>query len=212
MIDHHLPDEWLMDYASGAASEPVALLVATHLAMCAACRASLARIEAVGGAMLDDLAPEPVRAGALAETLALLNDKSARGSTARAPSRLPAPLAAYVPAEIDDLSWRMVTRGVEEAALACAGGGYTASLLRFAPKRAIPHHTHRGDELVVVLEGGFSDEFGHFGPGDVSLADEAVEHRPVADGDRDCLCLFVTSGPIRLTGRFARLLNPFLPR
>ena len=46
--------------------------------------------------------------------------------------------------------------------------------------------------------------------GDVAEADPSVNHQPVADPGEDCICLAVTDAPLRLTGPFGRLLNPFL--
>ncbi len=74
----------------------------------------------------------------------------------------------------------------------------------------MPVHTHEGTELTLVLAGAFSDAHGHFLRGDVAEADASVEHQPVADPGEDCLCLAVTDAPLRLTGPFGRLLNPFL--
>ena len=44
-ITHHPGDELLLSYASGAASEAVALLVASHAMFCAQCRAAVQRVE-----------------------------------------------------------------------------------------------------------------------------------------------------------------------
>ena len=40
--------------------EALALVLATHLARCADCQGTLATIEAVGGALLDELPPAPL--------------------------------------------------------------------------------------------------------------------------------------------------------
>ena len=83
-------------------------------------------------------------------------------------------------------------------------------LLRIDPQKPMPVHTHRGREHTLVLAGGFTDEFGHFLRGDFSSTDPTVTHRPVADPGEPCICLAITTAPLRLTGRFARFLNPFL--
>jgi putative transcriptional regulator len=211
MITHHLTDELLLDYAAGGANEAMALLVATHLSFCPTCRGALARQEAIGGAMLDDLAPVPVAADAFAALLDRMEDRPPKPAAPRSVrGRLPAPLAAYVPDGIDGLAWRPVTRGVKVAPLDCGAASGRLSLMRFSPGRSVPRHTHRGSETIVVLEGGFTDEFGHYGAADVSIADESVEHSPVGDAGGECLCLIVADGPIQFTGRFARLLNPFV--
>ena len=63
---HHIDEALLMDYAVGATSEPESLIIATHLALCPHCRATVRDLEEVGGALLDDVAPEAVAEDALA--------------------------------------------------------------------------------------------------------------------------------------------------
>jgi putative transcriptional regulator len=104
-----------------------------------------------------------------------------------------------------------VVKGVDEAVLPTGeGGSYRMSLLRIVGGRSIPAHTHYGDELLMVLDGAFEDGRGHYVRGDVCAADDSVTHAPTADRTGDCLCLAVTSGPIKLTGSWGRLLNPLL--
>ena len=56
-------------------------------------------------------------------------------------------------------------------------------------------------------------------PGDKSISHRALMLGGIAEGrsdvsgflaGEDCLCLAVTDAPLRLTGRFTRMLNPFL--
>ena len=54
-IMHHPSDPTLAAFASGTLDEARAVVVATHIALCAQCRGAVAKFEAVGGA--DDLAP-----------------------------------------------------------------------------------------------------------------------------------------------------------
>ena len=71
---HHLDDDLLLDYVTGAAPEPVALLAACHLTLCATCRAAAAAAESVGGALLAQAAPSPLSDGALERLLGRLDD------------------------------------------------------------------------------------------------------------------------------------------
>ena len=73
MPEHHLHLELLVDYAAGSAPEPVSLLVATHLTFCPSCRQHVARLEDVGGALLDGIEPVPVDSEALDRMLARLD-------------------------------------------------------------------------------------------------------------------------------------------
>ena len=83
-------------------------------------------------------------------------------------------------------------------------------LMHIEPGRSVVQHSHRGLELTVLLQGAYGDCTGEFGRGDMQVADEEVDHKPVAFGSEDCLCLVVTDAPIRFTGPFGRLLNAFV--
>jgi len=207
-------DEILLDHARGAASAPVRLIVEAHVALDPAARRRHRCLEAVGGAMLETIEPVATATDALDRLFARID--AGHGAEAAATrdgsGRFPAVLSAHMPGGIDALPWRQVTRGVHEAELGVDDGPQKASLLRIAAGRAIPRHTHRGDEMTLVLEGDFSDEHGRYARGDFAVADGSIEHQPVAGAGGDCICLVVNSAPIRLTGKLLRLLNPFLPR
>ena len=83
-------------------------------------------------------------------------------------------------------------------------------MLRIAPGHGVPQHSHRGTELTLVLEGGFSDITGHYVRGDIQVADQELDHQPVADDHVACICLAVTSDHLRLTGPLGRIIDPFL--
>ena len=210
---HHPSQARLLDYASGSLPEPLALLVATHLALCPLCRRGLAELEAVGGALLEALPPEPVADDSLARLLARIDrpappaEPVARAAAA-ADLVLPQPLRDYV-GSLDRVAWRHLGP-LSEARLLTGFEKFTTRLLRVTPGTALPRHTHAGSELTLVLQGGFSDVTGHYLRGDVCEADSGVDHRPVADQDEICVCLIVTDAPLRLTGGLARLLNPFI--
>jgi putative transcriptional regulator len=210
---HHPSQEYLLDYASGSLREPVALLVATHLALCPHCRRATSELEAVGGALLETLPPEPVAEDSLARLLARLDRPEPPAAPAAAPQAgdnlLPQPLRGYVGGALDQLAWRRLGP-IAEARLLTGFGKTTTRLLEVRAGAALPSHTHAGNELTLVLQGGFSDVTGHYLRGDVAEADDELDHRPVADQGEDCLCLAVTDAPLRLTGRLGRMLNPFL--
>ncbi len=59
---HHPSEATLLVYAAGGLGEGMALVVAGHLGYCGQCRGTIAAAEAVGGALLEDIAPEEVSA------------------------------------------------------------------------------------------------------------------------------------------------------
>lgn len=214
MPDHHPEDERLLAHATGASSEAEALLIATHLALCPACRAEVRRLEAAAAAIVDDLAPVAVGAGLLERTLARLDEPEpppvARPRLDAETERVvPRPLRDYLGGSLGSLRWHGVPGGPREIDLPTSDG-HTARLLRIRGGAAMPAHTHAGSELTLVLAGAFSDEYGHYRRGDVSTAGPELTHRPVADPGEACLCLAVQDGPVRLTGTLGRLINPFI--
>lgn len=226
--NHHPSDALLVAYGAGSLGEGLSLAVAVHLAHCPDCRATLAEVEALGGALLEDLPPAPLESLSLAATLDRLDREEApanpckalrikphwgkpkAGSTPAPVPALPRPLRAYVPS-LDGLSWQRLAPGVRRVELLprTASGG-AAQLLRIAPGTALPHHGHGGLELTVVLSGHFADELGRYGPGDLAEVDGDTNHQPIADSHRDCICLIATDAPLRFTGLMGRLMQPFI--
>jgi len=70
-------------------------------------------------------------------------------------------------------------------------------------------HGHSGDEMTMVLAGGYTDATGNFQRGDVEAADDGLVHQPVADAGEECVCLVVTEGELQPTGMIAKVLQPF---
>ncbi len=54
-INHHLDDATLFSYVAGSLSQGLALVVASHLSICDECRQRVFELEAIGGALLDNL-------------------------------------------------------------------------------------------------------------------------------------------------------------
>ena len=208
-----LPPELLLDYASGAAPEPVALAIATALDLNPAHRDAYAQLNAVGGAMIDAIDSADAVNEAMIDALLARIDGEAQdaddfGQTAS--SDVPPALQAYIGRSFADLHWRSLASGVEEHVIATNVRGWRTSLLRIAPGKSMPMHSHGGDELTLVLKGSYTDCNGYFGPGDLEVAGPDDEHKPVADAQTGCLCLAVLSAPLRLSGFVGWFVNPFL--
>lgn len=219
---HHLSTELLLDYAAGTLDEATSLMVATHLTLCPTCRQTLAAMENVGGAILNESAPVELADDAFENVMAALDkdalDKDASGQTLH-PRRVkvandnpsfPTILQDYVGGDLDSVNWKKIGMGVETSEIGISDGAKRAFLLKVPAGKAVPQHTHDGNEFVMVLRGSYTDEAGQFGPGDVEIADGDVDHRPVADAGEDCICLVVLDAPVRLTGTLGPLLNMFV--
>lgn len=208
--EHHIPAELLLDYAGGTLPEQWSLVTACHLTFCPHCRRELAAIEATAGAMLEDIAPQPVKASGFAAVAARLGPQEPAVPAAQAASDdlLPVPLRSYLNRSIDTIPWRWSGAGLQSYALPMRKPrGGMVSLLRVAPGAGLPMHTHRGEEMTLVLSGGYTDAAGAFRRGDVEIADGSVEHRPLAMADQPCICLAVTDAPLRFSGSFGWVLT-----
>ena len=213
---HHPGDALLMDYAGGCLGEAGGLVVATHLALCPGCRHAVADLDAVGGALLEELEPDALAPGALDALLARLDEPPPyeeppappRRTPPAVPSLIPEPLRRYVGGDPAAMRWRMMAPGFQCVDIPLSHGE-RARLIRMKGGVAAPRHSHEGLELALVLDGGFHDALGQFARGDVAVGDGSIDHKPVADPE-GCLCLSVTLGRLRLTGAVGRFLSPFV--
>ena len=211
-VTHHLTDELLMAYAAGNLPEAFGLIVATHISMCDECRARLASFDAVGGTLLDACEAKPMEAGSLDAVMALINGSAPVKDEIRLPEGegiVPAPLVDYVGRDFADVKWRGLGGGVKHAVIK-TGGKATARLLKIPAGMKMPDHGHKGLEATLVLQGAFSDEDGRYGRGDIEIADEHLDHTPVAEAGEDCICLTVTAAPLKFNSWFPRIAQPFL--
>ena len=212
-VRHHLTDELLLAYAAGSMDEAWSLAVATHLALCPVCRAREAQFAALGGATLEDFAPTSLADDALEACFAAIDTGSAPApESTPAPgvydNALPVPLSGYAVGGLERTRWQSIGGGVQQAILE-TGGSATARLLRIQPDSKLPHHGHRGTELTLVLEGSFHDNQNTFSRGDVEIADEEIDHAPVAGSDVPCVCLVVTDAPLLFRNLAPRLAQRF---
>src|SRR6187549_56613 len=102
---HHPSEELLLAYAGGGADEATSLIVATHLAYCAACRLQSRTMDALGGSLLQDLSPVPMADGALDAALAKLDGIKPFERAARPVSKdgTPSVLRSYIGGDLADV-------------------------------------------------------------------------------------------------------------
>ncbi len=157
--------------------------------------------EVVAGAALEVEVPAEMSADALERVFAAV-DIAPRAQ--RAPHypdliRLPRRLAdAMLEAEAGH-GWITAAHGVRNLRLG-VGGEARAERIRLEAGASTPWHTHKGQELTLCLAGGFSDGLASYGPGDVSVADPTIRHRPRADDDGPCFVLAVTDAGLKFEG------------
>ena len=210
-IKHHLSKDLLLRYSNGSLCEAFSLAVATHISMCDDCRAALESYEALGGALLDVSDPEEMSDDSFESLMALIEEQPDQTTqvSKRNASDVPSALSDYIGGSLKDIKWRPIGLGVKQSLLKTSGNS-TARLLYIPAGTAVPHHSHNGNELTLVLKGAFEDEVARFGPGDVEMADEDLDHQPVAVEGEDCICLAVTDAPLKFHTFIHKFVQPFL--
>jgi putative transcriptional regulator len=206
---HHIPAELLVDYAAGTLDEAWSLAVACHLTLCPHCRRELKTIEAAAGQMVEAVTPSAAATGfaAVADRLGA-QEPAPSPAPAVASDGLPRPLHRYLGHGLSGIRWRWSGMGLETFSLSIGKKrGGMVSLLKVAPGAGLPLHRHKGDEITLVLSGGYTAGDAAFRRGDVELADGAVEHRPLAMLDQPCICLAIADAPLRFSGTLGWFFN-----
>jgi putative transcriptional regulator len=194
------------DYARGATSPGLALLVSAQMSFGADTRARVARVESLGGALLEQAPGAEMGEGALDAVLGRLDAEEEEPAPRIDAGPLPEVVMGAVGTDFTRIPWRFRLPGVSEYVLA----GFPdekVSLLRARPGTSIPQHTHEGQEATLVLTGAMEDGGRVFRAGEVAINDESDDHKPRIVGDEICHCLVVMTGELRFTGRFGRALN-----
>jgi len=212
-IQHHPDDSTLMSFAAGTLVEPLAAVIATHVAMCPHCQSELKLMEQLGFACLRELpdeglvGPTPVsRLAKAAESAARTAEPSALAS---ARPDVPPPLRRFVGDRIDAIVWKRLGPGVWHKPLPLsAGTDGDLRLLKVAAGRAMPEHGHGGTELTLILRGAYVDRFGRYGVGDIADLDEDAEHKPLVEAAEPCICLVASERKALFKGLVSRLVQP----
>ncbi|HEY2257420.1 MAG TPA: ChrR family anti-sigma-E factor [Variovorax sp.] len=212
MIHHHPDDDLLLARAAGRLGSGHSLLIGSHLEHCSYCRARLRVLEAVGGAMLEELAPAVLPSRSLADTLAAID------APAPPVAQAPAPLAR--PSLPTGIAWPRALRGCSATPWRWVGPGMRWSrvtvpydsaanvfLLRIGAGKELPVHTHSASELTQVLYGSFHDGRALFGPGDFDEGDGSFTHMPKVEPAGECICLASVEGKVLFEGLLARLMG-----
>lgn len=211
MTRHHPDSLSLMEYSAGNLSEPHALCIRLHLDQCPHCRSRVDTLDSLGAIVMEQQPKAPVSENVFDRILARIDGEPAVPPRAEiaAPSN---PLHKLLGDDLNGLPWKRQLGDVSVLDITekFPGQHEQVVLQKLAAGGKAPAHTHRGEETTIVLQGAFADQNGVFNQWDFVVLDGTVNHKPVAVGCEDCITLSVLSAPVKLTGTFTRLLNPFI--
>lgn len=210
MTRHHPDSLLLMEYSAGNLSEPHALCIRLHLDKCAHCRSRVDALDSLGAVMMEQQSQVSVSESTFDSILARIDSEPTPQPIPRTPSR--SPLSKLLGDDLDGLPWKRQLRDVSVLDITDRFPGQKDQVIlqKLCAGGKAPAHTHRGEETTLVLQGAFSDNRGVFNQWDFVVLGQEDEHKPVALEGDDCITLSVLSAPLKLTGTFGRLLNPFI--
>ncbi len=212
-IHSHPPEDMLLGYTSGKLQDGFNMVLGCHINMCPTCRESLHLHQEIGGEMICTQTPTGMNTSAQA-TLDMLrkecepSPKVIASPSNHNPSGIPFPLSSHLGEKIEKLKWQKLAPGLKQHVLDLPGQAL-ARLIWIGKGVSVPSHGHNGDELTLVLSGGYYDGEQSFTKGDLQWADHASPHQPIAMDDGPCLTLAVTDAPIVFQNILPKLLQPF---
>ena len=213
MAKFHPSVDLLTEYVAGILPLAQSACISAHLNYCPQCQQQSARLQDLGAVLFDSLTPVPVGDALLNTVLARLDEEpplSYRRAQDPAVGRLPALLQRLMKGDFSELSWNKITSSLRISYLKTGDPGYEFALYHIKAGGKIPEHTHRGSEMTLVLQGGFSDAAGSYHEGDFLFGEASDTHAPTALQSEDCICLAVLDAPLRFTSWKYRWMNPFL--
>jgi putative transcriptional regulator len=213
MVREHIDtiDSLLARYVAGTLPTPARVLVEAHLELKPKNRIKVANLESMAGLELMEIDPVPLsnRDAMLAAVLASSAPEASTCDVGGSERVFPKALYDFVGFDANEVPWRTRMPGFKEYDIGEIEGCHV-NLFWIKPGRTVPAHTHEGSEISLVLDGAFSDARGHYGRGDISVADDSVDHRPNADMGRPCIGLAVMDAPLKLTGSFRQLIGDII--
>ena len=212
MIKHHPADDVLLKYVGGHYDTAFNLVLAAHVSVCKKCQKTVDLHQGVGGQILEaeSLSSMSVSADSLLDDMAVVDEPVSEmkpGYSKSLKAGIPSILNHYLPNEFDQLKWQKLSPGIKQHIVKLDGGA-SARLIQIAPGKAVPPHGHSGEEMTLILSGGYYDGDEAYSQGDLHLADHEAPHEPTAMEDKPCLVLAATDSPLIFQNWIPKLLQP----
>lgn len=212
MTQHHPDSLTLMEFSAGNLTEPHALCIRLHLDQCSHCRSRVDMLDSLGAVMMEQQPQVTVSGSMFDSILSRIDSEPADQDLSGMRKNRVGPLEKLLGTDLNALPWKrqLGDLSVLDISDRFPGQSEQVVLQKLTAGGKALAHTHRGEETTIVLQGAFSDKKGVFNQWDFVVLNQQDEHKPVALEGDDCITLSVLSAPVRLTGTFTRMLNPFI--
>lgn len=216
MIKYHPSDSMLHQFVQGTLPISMSVAISTHQEMCAECRAKLTALQKMEAVMTFESVEESEHIAswseenndAMIDAITSLPDEAEKPAPSNNATLNFNDVEVVLPHALRRIGHGRFTRlgKLTRTRLDLEDGDLRTSLLHIEPGGEIPLHTHKGFEITLLLQGEFSDENGHYGPGDFIWTDSRHNHTPYSENG--CVCLTVVSDALHFNAGLSQLLNP----
>lgn len=212
-INYHPEDDVLLKYVTGQFDTAYNIVLASHISQCLRCQNSVALHQEIGGQALREQAPSKMSISAMdlldqaepeKEEVPVLDEDYSEAFEMKTPPIL----STYLGKALDALKWQSLTPSLKQHVIK-SDGKAVARLLWMAPGKGVPPHGHQGEEMTLILSGGYYDGDEAYTAGDLHIADHKTPHVPVAMENKPCLVLAATDAPLIFKGLLPKMLQPF---
>ncbi|MEH6580766.1 MAG: ChrR family anti-sigma-E factor [Halioglobus sp.] len=213
MTKFHPDLDLMTEFVSGTLPLAQSACVSLHTGSCDHCQRLAGQLSDLGATLFEELDPVPVGDAQLDAVLARLDEEPPlkyAAANVRDKQSTPALLQRLMGGDFSDLSWKSIGKALRISYLMTGDPDHELALYHIKAGGRIPEHGHRGNEMTLILEGGFSDADGSYHKGDFLFRRAGEVHSPTAFQSEDCICVAVLDAPLKFTNWKFRWLNPFL--
>ncbi len=221
MIKHHPSASVLREYVAGSLDPATSLMVTAHCEMCHECASLVQTLSENYGTDLE--ADSTTIPGIDREFVTMLDDILANDIEQSHSARWRQPIGETPKIEVDgksfsvpkvlgkfvekDLTWSKYLGRLSHANVNI-GGGNLAQFIFMESGAGVPEHTHKGNEITLVLDGEFSDGLSVYKNGDLTFMNGEHRHSPAVETEEGCLVFSIIDQPLQFTNNWARIINP----
>ncbi|MBF0264152.1 MAG: cupin domain-containing protein [Gammaproteobacteria bacterium] len=208
-INHHLNKDTLLAYSAGTLYEGFSFLAKAHLHYCKTCQHQLDLANHFAGNLLEKNHDSMMNDNSFNQLWDKIQSKDASSDASKAIIKeIKNDFSLIINNNYDDIPWSVLVPGIQQyifTDIHCDQG--SVRLLKIKSGIQIPHHSHNGTELTLILKGSYEDESGEYYPGDLSDLDDSNCHQPHVNSTEDCICLIATEQKLKFSSPFNRLLQ-----
>lgn len=226
-LNHCPSSATLADFSFGNGFSLSDIVLRAHISACSHCRQKIREIESIGAdllmneihnqigepldntdARIDDILDSYDNHGDIKPDKDNVLTKS-KADDFELDNSLDCLFPSYLDCSFDALPWKSVGKDIQLCKLR-EHKNSKLWMVKGKPGAKLPKHSHRGQELTLVLKGSYACSSNIYQPGDLHECDDENTHQPIIVGETDCISLVATEGDLKFNNFFLRLIQPVM--